>query len=44
MFQTDKYVNFSNVFSQYKEQLTNRPQIITNQTDHRRTLGTLERP
>ena len=25
-------------------QLTNRPQVITNQTDHRWAFGTLERP
>ena len=27
-----------------QKQLTNRPQIITNQTDHRWTFGTLEKP
>jgi len=35
MFRTDEYVNFKNEFSQYKIQLSNRPQVITSQADNR---------
>ena len=35
MFRTDEYVNFKNELSQYKKQLSNRPQVITT----RQTIG-----
>ena len=42
MFKTDEYVNTSNIFAQYKNQLTNIMQVILNQTDHMATLGQLK--
>jgi hypothetical protein len=33
---------FTNIFSQYKQQVTNRSHVITNQTDRRRTFWSLE--
>ena len=42
MFRTDEYVNFKNEFSQYKIQLSNRPQVITSQADNRWRFGTLD--
>jgi hypothetical protein len=42
MFRTDEYVNFKNELSQYKKQLSNRPQVITSQADNRWRFGTLD--
>jgi hypothetical protein len=43
-FRTDKYLNLNieNVLLQCKQQLSNRPSLVTNQTYHWSTVGSLE--